>query len=200
MSTVRLLVLGSCRRRGRSHGYAIHRDLAEWRVETWTLVRPGSIYHALRQLAADGYLRAVGEEPGARGPGRTVYEVTPAGHAEFIRLLEVALASFALDELGSGIAFMDALPRARAIELLREQQRRAIEARENLEVLTSAYPDRTPAPHTRDLLELWSGNLAATAAWMSGMVERLEGGEYAMAGDQASDAAVAGATSASEIR
>ena len=183
MSTVRLLVLGSCRRRGRAHGYAIHRELTDWRVETWTLVRPGSIYHALKQLAIEGHMRAVGEEPGVRGPGRTVYELTPGGETEFLRLLEAALSSFALDELSSGIAFMDALPRARAVELLHEQHRRATETREGLEGLQGAYPDRVPAPHTRDLLELWSETLTTTAAWTLGLAARLEAGEYLMADD-----------------
>ena len=66
MNVVRLLVLGILKERRRAHGYAIRRELLSWRVETWTNVKPGSIYHAIRQLAKEGMLKALGtEEMGA---------------------------------------------------------------------------------------------------------------------------------------
>src|SRR5262245_41094849 len=105
MSVVRLLVLGVVRARGRVHGYAVHRELLSWRIETWTRVRPGSIYHALKQLTREGKLRAAGAEESAEGPDRTLYRLTPAGAAEFRRRLAAALSSFAPEELGAGIAF-----------------------------------------------------------------------------------------------
>jgi DNA-binding PadR family transcriptional regulator len=183
MTTVRLLVLGVCRRHGRVHGYAVHRALAEWRVETWTNVRPGSIYHALKQLTTEGKLRQVGDEPGSGGPARTVYEFTDAGEAEFVTLLEGALSSFALVEFSAGVAFMDALPRHRAVEILRATHERLVANVDGLRTLSERHPDRRPAPHTRDLLELWSGSLDATATWIEGSLERLQGGEYVMAGE-----------------
>ena len=183
MSTVRLLVLGVCRLHGRTHGYAVHRELAEWRVETWTSVRPGSIYHALKQLSAEGKLEALGDEPGERGPGRTAYRLTAAGESEFMRLLERALGSFALEELGAGVAFMGALSRERAIELLRDQHARASAASEGLVGLSPAFLDRDAPPHTLDLLELWSGSLAAMASWTAAVIARLASGAYVMADD-----------------
>jgi DNA-binding PadR family transcriptional regulator len=183
MSVVRLFVLGIVRSHGRAHGYAVHRELADWRIDTWTLVRPGSIYHALRQLSGEGMLREVGIESGVRGPGRTTYELTEAGGSAFISLLEAALVSVRPEELGAGVAFMQELPRARVLELLREQHRRASDARAGLSSMRDRFPDRDRPPHTADLLDLWAGSLGATATWIASLIARLDAGEYTMADD-----------------
>jgi len=184
MSVVRLLVLGVIRARGRAHGYAVRRELLSWRVETWTEVKPGSIYHALKQLAKEGKLRDAGTEASAEGPGRTPYELTREGEAEFFGLLESALSSFRLEELGAGVAFIQALPRRRAIELLGEQHRRATEVSGGLEAMIPQVPHRDQPPHTRDLLALWSDAIAATASWTDELIRHLESGGYLMADDE----------------
>lgn len=183
MSSVRLLVLGIIRMHGHAHGYAVQRELSSWRVETWTRVKPGSIYHALKQLTKEGKLRAVGVEESSEGPSRTLYELTPEGEAEFRRLLEAALLSVGLEELGTGIAFLQTLPRQQAIDLLKEQHRRATEICANLEALMPHFPDRDQPPHTQDLLALWRGGVAATAHFTQTLIHRLEAGEYVMADD-----------------
>jgi DNA-binding PadR family transcriptional regulator len=174
---------------GRAHGYAIQRELVAWRIDTWTLVRTGSIYHALKQLTVEGKLRAVGNEPGGRGPGRSIYELTPVGEAEFVALLEAALRSFRLDELGAGVAFMQDLPRDRVLELLRDQHRRASDVGAGLDAMKADFPDRDAPPHTADLLALWSDGLAATARWTGALITRLEDGAYVMADDRRRDEA-----------
>jgi DNA-binding PadR family transcriptional regulator len=183
MSVVRLLVLGMVRRHGRAHGYAIQRELAAWRIETWTRVRPGSIYHALKQLTKEGRLVELGVEDSAKGPGRTLYGLTADGEIEFRQRLEASLGSFDPEELGAGMAFLQALPRARALDLLRDQHRRAVENRDHLDALAPQFPDRAAAPHTGDLLALWSGGLSAVSAWSAGLIARLEAGEYRMDGE-----------------
>jgi DNA-binding PadR family transcriptional regulator len=183
MSVVRLLVLGVIRMRGQAHGYAVHRELLSWKVETWTQVKPGSIYHALKQLTKEGKLRAAGTEQSTEGPGRTLYKLTHEGMAEFRHLLDAALSSFQLEELGAGIAFMQTLPRQHVIELLRQQHREVTKARDRLKKLIPLYPRRDEPPHTQDLLALWSGELAVRAGWTEKLIERLEAGEYVMAGD-----------------
>lgn len=181
MSVVRLLVLGVIRMRGPVHGYAVHRELVAWRVETWTRVKPGSIYHALKQLSKEGLLQDMGTEESTEGPGRTLYSLTPRGEQEFRLRLDAALSSFAMEELGAGIAFMQTLPRAHVLALLRDLHDRAIATVENLERLIPQFPHREEPPHTEDLLTLWSGGVAATAAWTAQLILRLEAGEYAMA-------------------
>jgi DNA-binding PadR family transcriptional regulator len=181
VQVVRLLVLGSIRGQQPAHGYAVQRQLEAWRVETWTRVRPGSIYHAISQAERHGRLRVVRTEKGASGPGRTLYELTEAGEAEFQRLLAEAMTSLDLEELGSALAFLSALPRSKALRLLRRQHELATLTVANLATLSTTAPPREDDPHTLDLLELWRGSVAATAAWSAALIGRLEAGEYKMA-------------------
>ncbi|MBF6353987.1 PadR family transcriptional regulator [Nocardia higoensis] len=180
MSVVRLLVLGVLRSQGPAHGYAVRRELLSWRAETWTNAKPGSIYHALKQLSAEGRLREAGSERSDEGPARTLYELTPDGEAEFRRLMDQALVSIDMEELGAGIAFMDALPRAHVIDRLREQQRNAAAVRAELLAMIPEFPGRYETPHATDLLELWSGVFDNLAGWTGGLLARLEAGEYAL--------------------
>ncbi|MGH7750146.1 MAG: PadR family transcriptional regulator, partial [Candidatus Dormibacteria bacterium] len=50
--------------------------LLTWRADEWANVNPGSIYHALKTLTRDGFLRIA--ETGRQGarPERTAYELT----------------------------------------------------------------------------------------------------------------------------
>ncbi|NNH69235.1 PadR family transcriptional regulator [Nocardia uniformis] len=184
MSAVRLLVLGVVRRhRQPTYGYAVRQELLSWRAETWTNVKPGSIHHALKQLANEGSLRILGTEGSTVGPGRTLFDLTDTGEQEFLRLLETALTSIDMEELGAGIAFMDALPRTRVIELLRQQQHNSSEIRDGLTAMIPEFPSRYEAPYSPDLLELWTGVFANLTSWTGGLLTRLEAGEYRMADD-----------------
>jgi DNA-binding PadR family transcriptional regulator len=181
MSAVRLLVLGVMRLQQPTYGYAVRRELLSWRAEEWTNVKPGSIYHALKQLTQEGKLTAFGTEGSTQGPGRTLFQMTEAGEAEFRKLMDEALVSVDMEELGAGIAFMDALPRAHVIEKLREQRRRSEEVRAHLLGLVPSFPGgRYDPPHTTDLLELWSSVFGNLTGWTDGMLARLESGEYRM--------------------
>lgn len=126
----------------------------------------------------------MGTERSREGPGRTVYALSAEGEGEFDQLLEKALGSFDLEELGAGVAFMQALPRAQVLKLLRTQQQLATQNRDHLDALVSSLEDRAQPPHTADLLELWSGNLSAIATWVARLIQRLEAGEYVMAGER----------------
>lgn len=180
VAVVRLLVLGVIRMRGKAHGYGVMRELLDWHVETWTHVKPGSIYHALKQLTKEDKLLDFGVAD-ADAARRTYYALTAEGEAEFQALLVAALSSFQLEELGAGVAFMQALPRSRVLALLKDTHRRAVENGTHLDGLVDRFPQRDEPPHTADLLTLWSGGLAATAAWTAGLIRRLEAGEYRMA-------------------
>lgn len=185
MSAVRLLVLGVTRRQQPTHGYAVRRELLSWRANTWTNVQPGSIYHAIKQLTQEGKLRTLGSEGGDRGPGRTLFELTPAGEAEFRERMDTALTSVDMEELGAGIAFMDALPRAEVIARLTEQRARSGRIRDELLGMIGDFPGRYETPHATDLLELWSGVFDNLTGWTTGVLTRLRAGEYRMADDPA---------------
>lgn len=63
-----------------SHGFALARELGESGAvgHIWTVPRP-LVYRALETLGERGLVRTEGEEPGARGPRRTIVRATPAG-------------------------------------------------------------------------------------------------------------------------
>ncbi|MEV0296302.1 PadR family transcriptional regulator [Nocardia sp. NPDC050710] len=180
MSAVRLLVLGVIRKKQSAHGYAVRSELLSWRAETWTNVKPGSIYHALKQLTAEGKLSTYGTESSDKGPGRTLFALTEAGESEFRALMDAALVSVDMEELGAGIAFMDALPRAHVIEKLREQRRNSAAIRDELLAMIPSFPGRYESPHATDLLELWSGVFDNLSGWTGSVLARLEAGEYRM--------------------
>ena len=180
MSATRLLVLGVVRGYGRAHGYLIGNDLLAWEADRWANVKWGSIYHALAALTRSGSLL---DHVGVRG--RTEYELTERGEAEFGRLLRAALRvpDRHPDQLGAALAFLPSLPRAEAISLLRERlatceaaQRSAHERREGWD-----WP-----PHVRELFGLWAADAAGGAEWARGLIGRLEAGAYAMAGEPGS--------------
>ena len=94
MSAIRLLVLGAVRQHGRAHGYQVRNDLEYWGAHEWSNAKPGSIYHALKQMAKQGLLHAHEIAPStAGGPPRTEYEITAAGTEEYLSLLRAALVA-----------------------------------------------------------------------------------------------------------
>ncbi|MDK1472295.1 PadR family transcriptional regulator [Streptomyces sp. 549] len=187
MSAIRLLVLGAVRQHGRAHGYMVRNDLEFWGAHEWSTAKPGSIYHALKQLAKQGLLTAYDVAPStAGGPPRTEYELTGAGEREFGALLRHALT--AVDEkpdmLTSGVGFLVDLPRAEAITLLKARLA-ALEAW-RAEVITHwTPPGSTPAEwgHIGEIMQLWVHTADSGMQWTRGLIERLENGAYVMAGE-----------------
>ena len=87
------LLLGECASlgilyTGPTHGFAIAARLKPrgdvGRV--WSLSRPLT-YRALEQLAARGYVHAIGEEPGIAGGNRTILAATRSGRAHLRKWL-----------------------------------------------------------------------------------------------------------------
>ncbi|MBB2988847.1 DNA-binding PadR family transcriptional regulator [Mycolicibacterium iranicum] len=179
--TVRLLVLGVVRSHGDVHGYAVHRELMSWRVDTWTAVKPPSIYHAVKQLAREGKLAATEPTASPQGPNRVSYRLTADGERDFFRLLEDALRSPDIEEFGAGVAFMQCLPRARVQELLTEQLTTTRQIDIDLDAMKPQWPDPSAPPHAQHLLDLWRGLFRSNASWTSQMLERVGAGEFRFA-------------------
>lgn len=187
MSVVRLLVLGAVRRRGRAHGYQVRSDLESWGAHEWAGLKPGSIYHALRQMAAEGLLRADEEAPStAGGPPRIDYELTEQGEAAYLALLRHALsqADQRLDMLSAGLGLMDDLPRAEAVELLRQRVRALEEWRSRVRRDWSPGEDAEAWGAVGEVLGMWVHTAESGAEWTRGLIERLERGAYVMAGER----------------
>ncbi|MGH2585840.1 MAG: PadR family transcriptional regulator [Dehalococcoidia bacterium] len=181
MSATRLLVLGVVRMHGRAHGYLVGCELVSWGAEEWANVKWGSIYHALKQAASEGLLRAIKVE---KWPGRTDYELTTRGEAEFLRLLRDALRLpyHHPDTIGAGLVLLPALSRNEAIALLRERLGVLEAERDDVAMLLEPGAGGRPA-HARELFGLWDSLISSGAAWTRGLIERLEGGAYVMAGE-----------------
>lgn len=179
MSTVRLLVLGSILRRGISHGYAVLSDITSWHADTWTSVKPGSIYHALDKLEAQGMTRTVNSEGNVKlGPSRKEYTVTKQGETEFSALLESALMSTDIQQLSVGIAFMDMLSRPKAIALL---QQRRIALEKSIRFLRSLPTEERPSEPSKhpELVGTWVSYVENEAVTTERILANIQAGKYA---------------------
>ncbi|MFS0695623.1 PadR family transcriptional regulator [Streptomyces nitrosporeus] len=186
MSAIRLLVLGAVRRHGRAHGYQVRNDLEAWGAHEWSRAKPGSIYHALKQMAKEGLLLAHGTAPStAGGPPRTEYEITERGTEEYLALLRSSLTAHDqnTDVLTAGVGFVVDLERSEAVALLRER----IDAIERRRASVTGH--YVPAGgtgslgHIGEIMNLWIHTADAGAEWTRGLIARIEAGAYTFAGE-----------------
>ncbi|WP_405977025.1 PadR family transcriptional regulator [Streptomyces sp. NBC_00158] len=186
MSAIRLLVLGAVRQHGRAHGYQVRNDLEFWGAHEWSNAKPGSIYHALKQMAKEGLLLAHEVAPStAGGPPRVEYEITDRGTEEYLALLRQALTSYdqKTDVLSAGIGFIVDLPRDEAVALLKERTERLRQWRASV---TEYYtPEGGPGQlgHIGEIMNMWVHSADSEAAWTRGLIERIESGAYTFAGE-----------------
>ncbi|GAA2458668.1 PadR family transcriptional regulator [Streptomyces glaucus] len=186
MSAIRLLVLGAVRQHGRAHGYQVRNDLEYWGAHEWSNAKPGSVYHALKQMAKQGLLHAHESAPStAGGPPRVEYEITERGTAEYLRLVREALTSYdqRTDVKSAAIGFIVDLPRDEAVALLKERIRRIEQWRS---AVTEHYvPEGGPGQlgHIGEIMNLWIHTADAEAEWTRGLIGRIEGGAYTFAGE-----------------
>ncbi|MDH6626514.1 DNA-binding PadR family transcriptional regulator [Streptomyces sp. LBL] len=186
MSAIRLLVLGAVRQHGRAHGYQVRNDLEYWGAHEWSNAKPGSIYHALKQMAKQGLLVAHEIAPStAGGPPRTEYEITEAGTEEYLSLGRQYLTAYDQrpDMLAAALGFMVDLGREEVLSLL-EERVRSIEAWRTS--VTEYYtPEEGPGQlgHISEIMNFWVHSADTGAEWTRGLVERIRGGAYTFAGE-----------------
>ncbi|MFE4670207.1 PadR family transcriptional regulator [Streptomyces sp. NPDC056716] len=186
MSAIRLLVLGAVRQHGRAHGYQVRNDLEFWGAHEWSNAKPGSIYHALKQMAKQGLLRAHEIAPStAGGPPRTEYEITDKGTEEYFSLVRTYLTAYDRppDMLTAAVGFMVDLPRAEVLDLL-EERVRAVEAWRKS--VTEYYtPEDGPAQlgHIGEIMNLWVHTADTGAEWTRGLIQRIRAGAYTFSGE-----------------
>ncbi|WP_405999345.1 PadR family transcriptional regulator [Streptomyces sp. NBC_00829] len=186
MSAIRLLVLGAVRQHGRAHGYQVRNDLEYWGAHEWSNAKPGSIYHALKQMAKQGLLHAHEIAPStAGGPPRTEYEMTQRGTEEYFQLLRESLTSYdqKADVLSAGIGFMVDLKREEAVALLKERVRGLEEWRTSVTEYYTPEDGPESIGHIGEIMNMWVHSSDAGAAWTRGLIARIEGGAYTFAGE-----------------
>ncbi|MCL8013761.1 PadR family transcriptional regulator [Streptomyces sp. AS02] len=186
MSAIRLLVLGAVRQHGRAHGYQVRNDLEYWGAHEWSNAKPGSIYHALKQMAKQGLLLAHEIAPStAGGPPRTEYEITEKGTEEYLGLVRQYLTSYDQrpDVLTAALGFMVDLDREEVLALL-EERVRSIEGWRK--AVTEYYtPEEGPGQlgHIGEIMNFWVHSADTGAEWTRGLIERIRGGAYTFSGE-----------------
>ncbi|RZQ63465.1 PadR family transcriptional regulator [Amycolatopsis suaedae] len=187
MSATRLLVLGVVRMLGQAHGYQVRRELLTWSADKWGNVAPGSIYHALKKMAAENLLEEVATEPG-RGPERTAYRLTPDGETDFMVRLSRGLSGVEDQpgtsyELSAAMTLMPQLTRERAISLLTHRLTQLESQTANARSLLSSAQEWGQPAHIEELYRLWLVHVEADVRWTGEVIGRLRAGDYVMADD-----------------
>ncbi|MFE7468327.1 PadR family transcriptional regulator [Streptomyces sp. NPDC057499] len=186
MSAIRLLVLCAVRRHGRAHGYQVRNDLEYWGAHEWSNAKPGSVYHALKQMARQGLLVAHETGPSTvGGPPRTEYGITGRGDAEYFALLRAGLTAYDQkpDVLTAALGGIVDLTRSEAVALLGE--RVAGLAAWRAQVTGDYVPEGGTGSvgHIGEIMNLWIHSADAGAEWTRGLIARIEGGAYTFAGE-----------------
>ena len=188
MSATRLLVLGVVRMYGTAHGYQVRRELLTWSADRWANVAPGSIYHALKKMATEELLEVASTEAHPGGPDRTAYRLTEDGETEFQLLLAKYLAESDDSAQGSyrlaaAVTFLPALPRGKALSLLRHRLTQVAGHRATAQDMLDNGTSWGQPEHVEELYRLWVAGVETQGEWLRGLIDRLEAGKYTMADD-----------------
>ena len=173
--TVRLVILGLLRK-APLYGYEI-KQIIEEHMSDWTSIAFGSIYFALDKMAEEGFVEKVSVEKEGKRPSRSVYQITQAGRAEFLRLLregwqDVERQYYSLDVC---LFFLDALPPEEILAFLRARQSalretlRHIESHRDEEMTNPEIP-----PVARAIFEHSLAHTRAELSWVTDLLEKME--------------------------
>ncbi|WP_243770304.1 PadR family transcriptional regulator [Amycolatopsis acidicola] len=93
------------------HPYEMNQLLRDRHVENRVNIKPGSLYHTVDRLLADGHLEVVETQREGRRPERTVYALTEQGRDAFVERATAILSTVATEhpEYTSGLAVLDDL-------------------------------------------------------------------------------------------
>ena len=172
-----LLLLGVLMTQSR-HGYQINEFIERQLCDVVTMKKP-TAYALLDRLAGDGYISVHVEQEGNRPP-RKVYTITDAGRKLFDQLLKANLSSLDTPLFADdiGLMFMNHLPKAQVIELLRKRLALLESVLEN----TVEVPPHSGMLTVHIALDHVTWLRRADRDWMIATIERLES-ELAAAGD-----------------
>jgi DNA-binding PadR family transcriptional regulator len=186
-----MMILGLVKWLQPVHGYDVRRELLSWDVEQWANIAPGSIYHALRKLTAEGALEEVATEQVGARPARTTYRMTRKGDAEFEDLLRKYWWEFKqpFDPFATAFSLLPALPRREAVAALRNRAKLLDGQAE----LTRAWlaPDSgvmaDKPVHVGWMFELGIERCSLEADWCRRVADRIEAGQGFFAAEMDAD-------------
>jgi DNA-binding PadR family transcriptional regulator len=173
---------------GSAHGYQVRRELLTWSADKWANVAPGSIYHALKKMETEKLLEVASTDAHPGGPDRTAYRLTPDGETEFQLLLAKYLAESddsaqGAYRLAAAVTFLPALPRDKALSLLRHRLTQLGGQRASAADLLEHGTGWGQPEHVTELYRLWLASVEAQEKWLRELVSRLASGHYVMADD-----------------
>lgn len=174
--SVKLMILGILHDGREAHGYTILQKLNSWQAETWTSVKPGSVYHALGQFEKHHLAENTGNKQGG-GPAATSYKITTKGKQELYELIEKALLSYEQNEFTAGLAWMHLLPRSRVIELAKQRLESYYEINTFMDTLPQDEMPEIPSRNP-EIITSWQALFMATTKWQEDFIKRIEGGAY----------------------
>lgn len=141
-----------------THGFAIAARLKPTGDigRIWSLSRPLT-YRSLEQLAARGYIHAIGEEPGIAGGNRTILAATRTGRAQLRKWLNTPVAH--LRDLRSELLLKLVIAGHCEIDV----SAMLIEQRSRIEDLASTLAAQTNGSKPVDVVALWRSESSQAA-------------------------------------
>jgi DNA-binding PadR family transcriptional regulator len=125
MNIAKMVVLGALENLGRGSGYDIIQELNRKKIDRWTDIKKGSVYHALRQLKKEGAISEVERTRVGRYPDKTIFQITTKGEELFDSLQEQAFLGLFPHFYGFKIALK--FNTRRSAEEIKEFAERAID-------------------------------------------------------------------------
>lgn len=166
---------------GPMHPYEMYSVMLSHHEDALVKVRPGSLYHAVERLERDGLVKSLGTDRPTGRPERTVYELTPEGHAALIEWVRAGLRQWQPEypQFPLALSLANNLPADTVVGLLQEYlQSLDAEVAEMQEAIVIVKQRRLPE-------SLWIENdylltvRRAERAWIATTIERLKTGDLA---------------------
>lgn len=168
-----MLLLGAVALFEPVNGYQIRRELLSWHVDRWAHTNPGSIYHGLSSLTAQGHLVRHDLTDGGREVA--VYELTDTGRTELDRLMVEALEAVNPYERSAFNVAFSLLPLLDKRTILRALTRRRVELEATVPEFAEARSRGAP-PHAVRTMLLWLDLVVAELAWLRETIEEIKDG------------------------
>ena len=162
-----LLLLGLLKRE-EMHGYQLHEFIDSF-MQTCVDIKKPTAYYMLDKMEQQGLITRKEEQEGNRPP-RRVYSMTPAGEAQFQKLLRQNLAAYQQNRYpnNTGFIFLEELPEDEAIRLLLKRRR----------ILNDLLQEAFAAPpHSQNMQYMIDHQiimLRAELSWLEGVIGQLQ--------------------------
>jgi DNA-binding PadR family transcriptional regulator len=161
------------------HPYEMYQTLLTRKEDALVKVRPGSLYHAINRMAADGLVRATHTDREGNRPERTTYEITPLGRSRFVASVTEMLSTPVNHFPSFPLAMAEAhhLPLADVVALVEARAAAVGAERDALDadirtVRGKGLPERLWLE-----LDLRRRMHSAELSWLEGLLGRLGSGE-----------------------